>query len=308
MNFTNLKHLKVFDKLGFVTMVKFAIVLTASFVIYSKLGKLSPFHTHAHIENVFLILLLSVCNWHFEILKWKRLATAVRSISYLEALAQSLAAHTAAVTTPNKLGEYGAKAYFFKHSQPKKIMGLNFIGNAYQLLTTLCFGTFGMFVYLENSTSLPFHPWMVLTIYGALLLASLVFVLFTKSYQKYLLHFKEIGFRTHLLAFTYSCIRYVLFSSQFFLVLHAFEPQITYFEITPVIWCMYLIASFIPSFSLVDFAVKGSVALVLFSSFHLEELSVVSTALFMWVCNFAVPAVLGMYFVFRTQPYKPVSA
>lgn len=307
MNITNLKHFKAIDKFGFVKIVKYAIVFMASFVIYSKLDPLPSLEIQANSWTVLLILLLTVLNWHFEILKWKVLVQKVRSISYFEALAQSLAAHTAAITTPNKLGEYGAKAYYFKDLQPKRIMVLNFTGNAYQLLTTLCFGSYGLTVYLKNNTALPFRPWIVFAAYSALLFTCLFYLLCTKSYRKHFQHFKEIGLKVHFLTFAYSCIRYLVFSCQFFLILFSFEPEIRFTEIIPVIWCMYLIASFIPGFSLVDFALKGSVALVLLASFPMQELSIMSTALLMWMCNFGIPAGLGMYFVLRTQPYKSVS-
>lgn len=262
---------------------------------------------YMHTSTFFMMLLFSVLNWHLEVLKWKALVKTMRNISYSEALKQSLAGHTTAIVTPNKLGEYGAKAYFYKNDNPKKIMGLNFIANAHQLLATLFFGSFGLYYYLQQHAQLPFHSQSVIVFYGAFIFLGSVFILKTKSGKKFLYHFREIGLKTHLLTALYAHIRYIVFSTQFFLILNSFEPEIAYLQVAPVIWCMYLIASFIPTFSIIDFAIKGSVALLLFSSFPVEEFSIISSALLMWAFNFGIPAFLGMYFISRARPYKRTS-
>jgi len=44
----------------------------------------------------------------------KTIFSSIKLISYKTTISQSLADHTTAIITPNKIGEYGAKASFFK--------------------------------------------------------------------------------------------------------------------------------------------------------------------------------------------------
>ena len=67
-------------------------------------------------------------NWFFEIFKWKVLASHCERISLKESTKQVLKAHITSLITPAKIGEYGAKALFFKASYRKKILFLNVIG------------------------------------------------------------------------------------------------------------------------------------------------------------------------------------
>jgi len=61
------------------------------------------------------------------------LAIVEQKIAFPQAYKQSLASLTAAIITPNRIGEYGVKALYFKRNFRKKIMLLNFIGNIFPL-------------------------------------------------------------------------------------------------------------------------------------------------------------------------------
>lgn len=67
----------------------------------------------------------------------------------------------------------------------------------------------------------------------------------------------------------------------------------------PLIWLVYFISSCIPTFSMADFLVKGSVALYLFATIHISEDIILTTTFIMYMLNFAMPAVVGAIFVFR---------
>ncbi|WP_146035218.1 hypothetical protein [Formosa algae] len=92
-----------------------------------------------------IITLLSQLNWFFEILKWKLLVQSVKSIPFKTAIEQTLGAHTASLFTPNRIGDYGAKALYFAWELRPKIVGLNGIGNLAQMLITTILGSIGLF-------------------------------------------------------------------------------------------------------------------------------------------------------------------
>jgi len=94
-------------------------------------------------KNILFLVILSIFNWFFEILKWQNLVSFIKNISFFEALKQSLAALTASLFTPNRIGEYGAKAAYFTKPLRKRILLLNLLGNIAQMTTTLVFGIIG---------------------------------------------------------------------------------------------------------------------------------------------------------------------
>ena len=64
-----------------------------------------------------------------------------------------------------------------------------------------------------------------------------------------------------------------------------------------LIFVMYFIASVIPGFVIFDWLIKGSVAVSLFGIYEINEIVILSIISFMWLLNFALPAVIGSYYV-----------
>ena len=136
-----------------VLLIKILIVGAAFYFIYNQLANndklnwqkfLILFHKNQSVVGIGFILLLSVLNRLFEILKWKYLVSALRTISLGEATKQVLAALTAGLFTPNGVGEYAGKALYFDKKETKKIVFLNLICNGIQMLLTVIFGVFGL--------------------------------------------------------------------------------------------------------------------------------------------------------------------
>ena len=119
---------------------------------YEKLSKKGLFST----KKILLISFLSFFNWFLEILKWQKLASFCKKTTFKEAAIQSLASLTASLITPNRIGEYGAKALYFEKYLRIKIIGLNIIGNFYQLMATLFFGIIG-FTYFVIQQQITVH-------------------------------------------------------------------------------------------------------------------------------------------------------
>jgi hypothetical protein len=60
---------------------------------------------------------------------------------------------------------------------------------------------------------------------------------------------------------------------------------------------MYLLASVVPTISLFDVVIKGSIAIFLFSYVRVNELTILSITTIMWLLNFAIPSIFGSYYV-----------
>jgi MFS family permease len=304
-----------YKRIGFL-IVKLIIVFGAFYFIYQKLIS-NQLLTIEQLKNQFLILfshsiwlviLVLICtdvNWLLEIIKWKKLASVEKKVSFFEAFEQSLASLTVSMITPNRIGEYGAKALFFEIEKRKNIMGLNLIGNLSQLAFTIFFGSIGITFFLLNFTvKIP-----KVTIQNSLILAVILVVLiyFRKQFKvnKIKIFLTKISKKTYFSILSLSVLRYLIFTHQFYFLLVLFGVELDYFTSLFLIFTIYLLASILPSLTIFDWAIKGSVAIFLFSFVNVNELTIVTITMLMYLLNFAIPAILGSIFVLN---FKPINA
>jgi len=257
-----------------------------------------------HPIIIFSVLGFTLANWFFEILKWKSLVSSVKNISFFEAYKQSTSSLTASLLTPNRIGEYGAKAIYYAGYQRKKVMFLNLIGNLSQMFMTLIFGITGFVVlykHLHFTVNLQYLNvnWMVVIIlFTGLLIYRFKDYFWNTIVLKLFEYFKTIPSKDQKNSLKYSLIRYLIFSHQFYFLLMVFGVEMDYFTAMGAIFSMYFIASIIPSFVAFDFIVKGSIAISVFGLFGIPEMIVLGITTLMWLLNFALPAVIGSYYVF----------
>ena len=264
-------------------------------------------------DNLTISILLSLTffNWFFEIWKWKTLSNTIRNTSFIEATKQSLAALTTSLFTPNRIGDYGAKALYFPRNK-WKAMALNLLGNLYQLTATILFGIVGLIFFIKTF-DVEINPHRIHGIAYLFGFLMLYFIpnknrevkLFTYLKLDKLRGFvKKITLKIHLKIIIFSLFRYIIFSFQFYFLLRIFGLEVDSLTLLYLIYTMYIIASFIPSISLFDWAVKGSVAIYVFSFIDVSDITIITITLLMWVLNFAIPAILGSLFVMNFKFQK----
>ena len=307
-------------------LIKIGLVVAAFYFIYAKLFHNSDLNFDEFIQNlmnfssisantILILLLLSIFNWFFEILKWQTLVDCITEISFNDAAIQTLGALTASLLTPNRIGDYGAKAMYYQALQRKKIVLLNLIGNSAQMAVTTIFGTFGLAYF-----ALRFQPELnyngLLIGFGVLGFTAtfLIWILKTdglkkqkKSLYKQLDFLKDISKNSIFKIFLFSLVRYLIFSFQFYYLLYLFGIEMNYFEAMTVISSMYLLSSVIPSIFIFDVIIKGGVAIYLFGLIGVPESIILSIVTLMWILNFVLPSVIGSYHVLNFKLPKTVS-
>ena len=291
--------------------VKLLIVVGAFYFIYNQLASndklnwerfLILFHKNQSVGGILFLLLLSFLNRYFEILKWQNLAQVVKPISIYEATKQVLAALTLGVFTPVGVGEYAGKALYFDKKDTKKIIFLNLICNGIQIVATGVFGILGMIL-------LGYWLWSFGII--AITILFLLFSYFTKqikikgySIDDLLDRINEIPKKIHRKNFVLGMCRYLVFSHQYYFLFLAFDLDLSYTTLMATITTVYLLASVIPSFQFLDFALKGSLAVYFFGLLGVNEWVVVFVTTLMWFLNVVLPVIMGSYFVMIFKPYK----
>ena len=307
------------SKQFFWLLIKLTIVFGCVFFIYQKLFLKSDIdfsvlssqllqHQIFSFQNALILVVFSTLNWFFEILKWNNLVNTIKNISFWEASIQCFSSLTASLITPNRIGEYGAKALYFEKSLRKKIVGFNFIGNFYQLIATLFFGSIG-FIYFTINHQINFDFGSAFGVIFVLILLFGFFVLLIKSFQtgknyvqKVKKFISKIPFSINLKTTVYSFLRYLIFSHQFYFLVVLFNLQIEYIDAISAITSVYLIASIVPMLSFFDVVLKGSISVWIFTFFQIDPISILTIVSVMWMLNFAIPAIIGSYFVISFTP------
>lgn len=251
--------------------------------------------------TLILIILFTITNWFFEIVKWKTLVFSFKEITIIDAAKQSLASLTASLLTPNRIGEYGAKALYYPKEYRKKVLILNFLGNVSQMFMTIIFGLIGLF-FLAGFLNFKIHISIISIgiIISFVVLSVLLFLKidFLKKWtKKFIKSILSVPAKIQFDNFKFSFFRYLIFSHQFYFLLRIFNVDLDYFTALSLISSTYFIASFIPGFVIFDFIIKGSVAITLFGFFQVDEILIITVTTIMWLLNFALPALVGSYFV-----------
>lgn len=300
----------------FFVLIKLSIVVGAFYFIFKKivsheeldfrdflafLNKNDVFS----LKNMLFLIILSGFNWFFEILKWQTLVSYVKAISFKNALEQSLGALTASILTPNRIGEYGAKAIYYSTSFRKKIVLLNLLGNIMQMSMTVLFGSVGIIIFTQTYP-IEFNFLKIGKFIVILIIISLfAFFLFQDknfkikgySINDVLNFYKKIPRSRLIISSFLSFVRYIIFSFQWYYLLQIFGVNVSYYNAMVVITTMYFFASIIPTIFIFDVVVKGSVAVYLFSIIGVNELTILCIIMTMWLLNVVLPSVFGSYYV-----------
>lgn len=297
-------------------LIKLSIVVGAGYFIYSKLllNENLLFSTYIAFliendpfspKNVLFLVFLTLFNWFFEILKWQKLVQIVQKISFKDALEQSLGGLTASLVTPNRIGDYGAKVMYYTNRFKGKIVLLNLVGNISQMTITTVFGVIGLTIFI-NFYQVDINYYRVTRFVFILLIIAILSFFGVKhrrfkvkghSYVDLIDFIKSITINVKAKTLVFSLIRYLIFSFQFYFFLSVFGVAIDYLDAMVVITSMYFLASIIPSISIFDVVIKGSVAVFLFSFLKINELTILTIITSMWLLNFVIPSVFGGYYI-----------
>lgn len=304
-------------------ILKAGIVLFAFWFVYSKLTEnrnlqdfknlLSKLPQWEIITVMGVVLLLMLVNWGLEAIKWQRLISSVEKISLWKAVASVFCGLTWAVFTPNRIGEYGGRVFFL--SPKRRVIGVvaMAVGNIGQMVLTNVFGAIAFCVFVYRFVKI--DP----LVFYALAFFALVFCLFflvfyfnikwlnglllsmkfTRKYKKFYSILARYQKKELLKILTLCFLRYLVFSTQYFILFFWLIPNLHYMEILMMVSILFFVQSTLPSLDLFDIGVRTATASYFFSSITDQEVAVIACTASIWLINIIIPAILGTYFVFK---------
>ena len=303
-------------------VLKILVVVAAGYFIWYKIARDEQMNFENFVQilqenevfsilNLIILLLFTILNWHFEVLKWQTLSSQVRDNTYLRAAKEALASFTAAIFTPSRIGEYGAKCLYYRRSAWRKIIFLNFLGNMAQLFATYFFGIAGL-LYLITTLDLPLPFINIAIVVGLLIFPFVLYYLMKRfririkgySIQRLEESFHKVAEEIRWKTVIYASFRFLIFTHQFYFLLLVFGVEVPYPLLMAAVFSTYFLASLIPTMIIFDALIKGGFAVWIFGLLQIPEIVVLSIVLAVWILNFGLPGLAGSYFVLRYKKEK----
>lgn len=294
----------------FVFIAKILVVGGAFYFIYNRLSDGNQFNPERLSDAInrkgspliiAAILFLTIMNRFLEVLKWQALAGTLHPLSLGKSAAQVLAAVTAAIFTPNGLGEYAAKAFYYKKEETGQVIFLNLICNGVQMIIAILAGLSGLVVFNVMYSVIP-NSLLLLILAGIAVVVGVVFAsrkITIKGYsiQRLIEKIQELPKSVHRKNMFYALLRYLCIVLQHYLLFVLFDVTVPAYIMLPAVAGIYFLGSSLPNFTFIDFAVRGSVAVFFFGKIEVDEWIVVLAATLQWMLNIVLPVIAGSYFV-----------
>ena len=308
MNF----HLKNHQK--FTTIIKvILLIISLVFLYYST--KSINFNNMIKLSSrqfnlpIFLTLMVfSLVNWLIEITKWHYLIKKIQRQSFKKSSLQVLKSFYFACFTPARLGEYGAKSYFFKKKLRKKIWSFNLIHHSSQMLVTILMASIGVLI-IDKPIIGQFLKTDKLNIKFLLILSVIVGIFLIKKTQVVKKFQNQIN-KNLTLTFQLlglSLLKYFVFTHQFYILILIFSKHPTnYLSTLSLIAVFYGLSSILPLFQWFEPVIKSSlfIGLSLLLKTNLNSFECLLIINLMWSLNTLIPFIIGAILLIKNEPIK----
>jgi len=307
----------------FSNVLKVAIVVFAFWFIYNKLSANTNLKDFKNIlaripameitAVLSLVVSLMFLNWGLEALKWKRLLRHIEQISLWRSVESVFCGLTWAVFTPNRIGEYGGRVFFL--SPKRRIIGVvaMAVGNIGQMVLTNIFGAISLCIFIYRFIDLDYrldYALMALAVMFCIFFLVFFFNIrwlnglllsmrFTRKYKKFYSILGRYQKKELLNILLFCLARYVVFSTQYFIMFYWLIPDIHYLDILMMVCILFFVQSTLPSLDLFDIGVRSVTASYFFGFVTTQDVAVIACTASIWLINIIIPAILGSYFVFK---------
>lgn len=283
-------------------MILFAVLAVFFYFQFEKIDwKVQNLYLERPLILVLVILLVPV-NWFFEWKKWTATLDVIdiNSTNQIEKKHAFFAGIVTGMMTPNMLGNFIGRIYYFDRRHRPALIILTLATNYAQFIASIVFGIISIF--LLRSTPLDMN---VSFLSGVLISATIILVLIYFNFEWFFKFFKR-KVRIHLLIRnlrkrrTYrwkilflSFSRHAIFTLQFLLMLYAFGEDFSMINIF-WIWQVYLWVTLAPSLFMGKLAIRESISIWVLSVIGMGELTVLVSSFMIWTLNLLAPTIIGL--------------
>ncbi|MEP6646796.1 MAG: lysylphosphatidylglycerol synthase domain-containing protein [Saprospiraceae bacterium] len=254
-------------------------------------------------------VLMMPFNWLLESVKWRSLLCIHFRCSFVQVLKAVMGGVALSIFTPNRIGEYGGRLMFMPVEAKWPVVISTLAGSFSQNLIAFTAGVLSCIVLFEG--------FILLKIMGLIFIGMAFYFFFNMSkvilristwrthsiFTKIVLNLRYVEAYTPNVLIKVLCIallRYLIYTIQYVLILHAFEPDIQPVHLLLGISAIYLFQTLIPLPPGADVMARANLGLILWSGTGMSELSISLASLMIWVINLLIPALIGSFIIGTT--------
>lgn len=283
---------------------KGTLFLLVCYLFYKQLSKI----TYEQLASIsielplafLLAVLLVIPNQWFEFKKWAKIVTSFSSITSKKTLIKSyFAGNITGFVTPNLIGNFIGRIYYFERRYRPKIIVLTLLANGSQFLTSIYFGLLSITFFGFKPFQIPPLNTIYLTVF---ILITLILYFTFEEFLKRFQFLKKINihllnsFEIRYSLLLYSIIRYLIFSFQYFLILCSFGVPID-FKLIPIIWSIYFWSTLTPSLWFGKLVIRESISIWILSQYIENTGIILISSILLWFINQGIPAIIGFPFL-----------
>ncbi len=273
-------------------------------MLYYQIQSYDLSGTNPEVRNWFAIIIATLMvypNIYCVFLIWKQsLKRSEIDYSKKQLIHSFFAGIVTGLLTPNMVGNFIGRVYYFDSKDRTVLTGLTLYGNHAHFVTSLMFGAVSL-LFVDRAIWESYLAVLLWPLLLVILLGVLIYFFPEKiipgSWTKWRINeLREVLAKNKKMAFLflwYTGIRFIIFSTQFFLVLIAFGVQAgpdLFFSI----WLIYFITLSAPSLFLGKLGIKESISIFVLSGLGIDPLIVLVSSLYIWLLNTFSPALLGL--------------
>lgn len=288
----------------FFIFLKIILLVILAVFFYFQIKKIDLDQDHIYLVNPFflvLVILLMPVNWFLEWLKWVltmsileiRTPDRIRGYSFFAGIITGM-------LTPNMLGNFIGRVYYFERRYRIPIIILTLISNYAQFIASILFGILG--IIFINKTPLDIDilkvNWILMAIAFLMILFYFNFEwVFKFSKRKSRIFFliqKLKGRRSYRWKISLiSILRHSIFSLQFIFMLHAFGEELSMLNVLWV-WQVYFWVTIAPSLFLGKLAIRESISIWVLAFAGMNELTILFSSFLIWTINLLIPTLISL--------------
>jgi len=249
-------------------------------------------------------------NWLLESLKWQSSLRGIVKLTIGKAFLYVFQGISLGIVTPGRIGEYGGRViYLPRESQISGALGV-FRCSLAQNLMNIGIGIWGFLVLAPTITGFADINDILIYAFGSAVLIAIsiayiqlpwlvskvVRISFIKKCIPSQLESQtnRLTFEANIRIVIFSLLRYAVYAAQYILILLAFGIEIQPIQYLAGVALIFAIQSLLPLTPLLQFTIRGSIAVFVFASITQQEASLVLSSYAMWLLNLLVPAIFGV--------------
>ena len=314
-----------------ITLAKIGLVVVLAYVLYRQLWGgahwetfLAFWTTERWQENrlyLLFTLLLMPLNWTLETAKWWVLLRPLYPSPFAKAFIAVLNGISLSLFTPHRIGEYGGRILNYPAVGHTKVIMASLVANFGQLLCLISAGFIGI-IFWGRSFFQAFGIVYDVALYvGGPILVFLWWGFF--SIRRFLPWIQRISWPTwlrwvpktleHARQFNkillvqsaaMAAIRFLIYSIQFVCLLLFFGLDVPWHILLNGVFVIYLLQSGLPLPPALGLLTRGELGVLIWQNYEVNPLAILAASIALFIINLAIPALLGLMVIVKTNVTK----